>query len=194
MSKLLIIAASPRVGGNTDTMADWAQAECQAMGLVWERLNLRDYAFSPCIECNACYQDGHCHVKDGMQAIYPKLLEATKIILAAPVFFYTFGGLAKAFIDRTQCYWAAKFVLKQHPVADEEHRRARQLLPLACGGTNFPDTFSCYQKVLKNFCMMIEVQCQEGVFLPGIDAKDDILKDTAYRQAVKQAVALFGGQ
>ncbi len=191
MEPILIVAGSPRSGGNTDTMAEWTEDFLSEKGLLYERINLRDYDFGPCIECNACYRDGKCHVVDGMQLIYPKLMSAQKIVFTAPVFFYTFGALTKAFIDRTQCFWAAKFVLKRHPVEDPEFRRSRQLLPLACGGTNFPDTFDCYKKVLMNFCMMIEVKCLDGVYLPGIDDRGDILKDIGNRETVNKVVEEF---
>ncbi|MDS1030739.1 flavodoxin family protein [Bacillota bacterium LX-D] len=191
LAKTLIIACSPRPGGNSDLMAKWAEEQVIANNLDVETIYLRKLKFSPCIECDQCYQDGKCHVKDDMQEIYPKLIEAERIIVSAPIFFYSFGALAKAFIDRAQCYWSKKFVLKQPTIADESFRAKRKLFVLLCGGTNFPDTFSYTEKIIQNYCLMLEAKYAGGAFFPAIDAKGDILKEPKFADKIKKEINNF---
>jgi len=40
-------------------------------------------------------------IKDDMQKVYPRLLEADAIILGSPVYFWSVSGQAKTFMDRT---------------------------------------------------------------------------------------------
>jgi len=42
-------------------------------------------------------------MKDDMQAVYPKLIQADGIIIGTPVYFWTVSAQAKILIDRTYC-------------------------------------------------------------------------------------------
>jgi multimeric flavodoxin WrbA len=44
---------------------------------------------------------GKCKVKDDMQEIYPKLIEADGIVFGTPVYYFGMTAQAKTFIDRT---------------------------------------------------------------------------------------------
>jgi len=191
LPKCLIIACSPRRQGNSDQMARWAAEAAAASGWEAETIYLRQLKFSACIACGACDPDGICHVRDDMQQLYPRLESSERIIIAAPIFFQSLGGLAKSMIDRTQCYWAAHFLLHKKIIPDPEIRSRRRLMAMLCGGTNFSDTFLCADKVLTILGHSIEAKYLGSLQYPAVDAKGAILADPAHEASARRRLELF---
>lgn len=103
--KLLGIVCSPRKGGNTEILVREALTGAQEAGAQTELITLRDKDIKYCDGCRTCDNTGKCHIKDDMQAIYPKLLEADGLIFGSPVYFWSVTGQAKVFIDRLVCLY-----------------------------------------------------------------------------------------
>jgi len=99
--KVLGIVCSPRLRGNTEILLQTALDKAQEEGAEIELVTLAGKTISPCDACYSCMKTGQCHIKDDMQDIYPKLLEADGIIFGTPVYFWTLSAQAKALIDRT---------------------------------------------------------------------------------------------
>ena len=189
MSAIVILACSPRKKGNSDLMAEAAYDALEKNGQSAELIYLRDFTFSPCIGCNSCYIKGECVFRsDDAEKVFTKLLSSEKIIISAPIFFQSLGALPKGLIDRAQRFWSIKNVLKKHVIEDEELRKKRKVYALLCGGTNFPDTFICAEKIIRLFCMMLESKYAGGSFFPTIDVKGDILKDKDNLRHIKEAI------
>lgn len=189
MSVIVILACSPRINGNSDFMAEAAYDALLKNGQSAELVYLRDFNFSPCIGCNSCYIKGECVFRsDDAEKVFTKLLTSEKIIISAPIFFQSLGALPKGLIDRAQRFWSIKNILKKHVIADEEFRKKRKVHALLCGGTNFPDTFICAEKIIRLFSMMIEAKYAGGSFFPAIDAKGDILRDEDNLRHIKEAI------
>jgi len=73
----------------------------QEEGAEVELATVAGKTIAPCDGCLSCRKTGECHIKDDMQYIYTKLLEADGIIFGAPVYFWTVCAQAKVLIDRT---------------------------------------------------------------------------------------------
>jgi multimeric flavodoxin WrbA len=102
--KILGIVCSPRLHGNTEMMVQEALAKAQEKGAETEMITLAGKTISPCDACRSCHKTGKCHIKDDMQDIYAKLLEADGIIFGTPVYFWSASAQAKALIDRTYAF------------------------------------------------------------------------------------------
>lgn len=114
MKKKLIlgISSSPRKGANTDILLKHALEAAEEFDYIrTEAIYLRDYEIAPCNSCIVCCTeaaakgdaDRACFsFRDGMDEIYPKLLECTGLILASPVYFGSVNAQMKAFMDRTE--------------------------------------------------------------------------------------------
>jgi multimeric flavodoxin WrbA len=63
---------------------------------------------APCDGCESCIVTGKCKVKDDMQGIYPKLIEADGIVFGTPVYYWGMTAQAKILIDRTFIFRADK--------------------------------------------------------------------------------------
>jgi multimeric flavodoxin WrbA len=75
-------------------------------GIATEEVQLRDYQFQACIGCERCRKDKRCTgLQDGMQLIYPKIREASGLVLVSPIYNYNMTALMKSFIDRLYCFY-----------------------------------------------------------------------------------------
>jgi multimeric flavodoxin WrbA len=99
--KALIMSASPRKGGNSDTLCDEFIAGALAAGHEAEKIFLRDRDINYCTGCGACNTTHRCVQKDDMAEVLDKLVKADVIVMATPVYFYTMDGQMKTLIDRT---------------------------------------------------------------------------------------------
>ena len=169
--KVLGISASPRVDGNSDLLLRQALAGAEAAGAGTEYIRLRDLNVAPCIECNSCYKKGVCVVEDDYQMLSSKMLEADRLILATPIFFMTVCAQAKALIDRCQCLWAKKYVLKQPLQTIGRDRRA---MVIAVGGTRSKKMFESIRLTAKYFLDVLEMSYAANLFVNNIDAPGQI--------------------
>ncbi len=99
--KVLGIVCSPRKGGNTEVLVREALTGAQACGAKTELLTVWDKDMHPCDGCLSCEKTGKCHIKDDVQEIYLKLLDADGIIWGTPVYFFNVTAQAKILIDRS---------------------------------------------------------------------------------------------
>lgn len=99
--KILGIVCSPRKKGNTEILVREALAAAKENGTEIELLRVSEMNIVPCDGCMTCKQSGKCRIKDDMQKVYEKLLEADGIILGSPVYFWAVSGQAKILMDRT---------------------------------------------------------------------------------------------
>lgn len=185
--KCLCIGCSPRKGGNTDILLQKAMEGAEAGGAETEVIYLRDFRFSPCIACDGCRKAGECIVSDELQLIYPKLLAADRIILAAPIFSMGINAQAKALIDRAQRFWSTIYVLKQPVIKDKAHRPARRGIFLSTAGTDLSGVFSGAQKCVQYYFKMLAVEYTGEYLFTLIDYKGEILEHSDYLEQVYKA-------
>jgi len=91
-------------------MINQVMHEVSGRGAEVETLLLRKMDVRMCRGCLACEQGGDqrpgiCKIKDDMNAIYPRLLNADAIVMATPAYFEMVSGLLKNFLDRTCPIW-----------------------------------------------------------------------------------------
>ena len=98
--KVVIISASPRKGGNSDTLCEEFRRGCEEAGNQVVKISLRDKQINFCKACYYCKKAGECIQKDDVPAILQQMTEADVIVLATPVYFYTMNGQLKTLIDR----------------------------------------------------------------------------------------------
>ncbi len=100
--KVLILSASPRKGGNSDTLCDEFLKGVQDAGNIGEKIFLRDKKINYCTGCGLCNTNNYtaCSQKDDMAEILEKMIEADVIVMATPVYFYTMDAQLKTLIDR----------------------------------------------------------------------------------------------
>jgi multimeric flavodoxin WrbA len=113
----LILACSPRPGGNSDTAARlFARAAGQRLGLAAPLpvTLLRSFRIAPCLACSACAQPDPSSAlglacpqsrEDDSIPLLQALAQAPCLCLISPIFFYHLPSPLKALLDRTQPFW-----------------------------------------------------------------------------------------
>ncbi len=160
---------SPRIGGNTDTLLDEALRGAESQGAETEKIIVDRLKITPCREYYGCLRDGNCVIRDDMDGIYPRLLEADIVIVASPMFFYSVTAQVKALIDRCQALWARKYVLKQSPP-----NSARKGAFIAVGATKGKQLFDGSILIVRYFFQAIGVKYTDELLVRGVDKRDEI--------------------
>ncbi len=100
--KVLILMGSPRKKGNTAILCDGFTRGAEEAGNQVERIDIISKNVAGCFGCNNCQRNGGtCVQKDDMTEIYEKIADADVIVLASPVYFYTWTAQLKTVLDRT---------------------------------------------------------------------------------------------
>lgn len=180
--KVLGIFGSPRRGGNTEILLEEALKGTEKEGAKVDRLYLSDFTLTPCKECHGCDRTGDCVILDDMQKVYPRLLESDVVILASPIFFYGVTAWAKALIDRSQAFWARKYLLKDPSLGKEGKKRKGFFI--SAGATKGPRVFEGAVLTVKYFFDVLNAEYVGELVFRGVEAKGDILK---HPEALQQA-------
>jgi len=157
------------MGGNTDLLLNEALAGARERQAETERIVVDRLKIAPCREYYGCFKDGNCVIRDDMDDIYTKLLEADGIILASPMFFYGLTSQVKALIDRSQALWARKYVLNQKP--PNANRRGAFI---AVGATKGEKLFEGSILTVRYFFSTIGVKYSDELLVRGVDKKAEI--------------------
>jgi multimeric flavodoxin WrbA len=168
--KVLGIMGSPRRQSNTEILLDKALEGAKEAGAEVEKVLASKLKISPCLEIYACRKDGDCAIKDDMQLLYKKLLEADHIIFASPIFFYGVTSQAKALVDRCQALWVRKHVLDM----GKEDKRVRRGVFISVGATRGTKLFDGAVLTVKYFFDAIGVKYSGDLLVRGVDNKGQI--------------------
>jgi multimeric flavodoxin WrbA len=106
-NKITFFLGSPRKRGNTTHVIAEVSKILKQKGVASELVFLPDFKIKPCKECFACQKvedKPGCRIKDDMKKMYKKMLRSEAIVLASPVFCWSFSAQIKPFIDRCYCF------------------------------------------------------------------------------------------
>jgi multimeric flavodoxin WrbA len=189
--RVLGIMGSPRRQSNTEILLDKALEGAKEAGAEVEKVLVSKLRISPCLETYACFKDGNCSIKDDMQTLYDKLLEADHIVFASPIFFYGITSQAKAVIDRCQALWARRHVLGM----GKEDKRVRRGVFISVGATRGTKLFDGAVLTVKYFFDAIGVKYSGDLLVRGIDDKGQIIEHpTALQDAFRLGQELVRGK
>ena len=170
--KIIAFLGSPRKDGNTELLLKEAIRGIEDSGFKVHVFNLNLMSISPCQNCGGCEDTGICVFEDDMFQIHNAIREADRIILASPIFFFGVSAQAKIMIDRCQCFWCEKYLLKK-PIPEGQY--GRKGLLLLVGGQKKEVGIQCSEATAKAFFRTISVPVHETVGFLGVDAKGAIL-------------------
>ena len=99
--KITILNGSPRMGGNTEIMADAFMEEALKKGHDVVKINVGQMDVIGCMACEHCFaNDGVCVIEDDMTEIMARLDETDLVVLASPIYWFDISAQLKAVIDR----------------------------------------------------------------------------------------------
>lgn len=88
--------------GNTHLVATALNRGFKEAGAETEYIFLKTLDIQPCKACFKCwtFTPGRCIINDSMQGILDKMHQANIVVFASPLYFFSWSGLMKNFIDR----------------------------------------------------------------------------------------------
>jgi multimeric flavodoxin WrbA len=94
--KILGISGSPR----KESTSRVVQEVLSATGEETEFISLKGKKIAGCIACLGCVKENVCVVKDSMQELRQKIVDADAYVIGAANYFMTLNGLAHCFLER----------------------------------------------------------------------------------------------
>ena len=150
--KILGVSTSPRQGQSTDQLVQAVLAGAE--GVETEFVSLAGRNINACVACLGCVEDNICVVKDGMEELRPKLIEADAFVIGGANYFNSLNGLGRCFLERWYQF---------------RHREARGIagklgVALGVGGSNgdrvVSDIQTCFQ--------YNQIECVAGISAQGV--------------------------
>ena len=105
---VLGISGSPRKDGNTDIVVKYVLDEIKNQkGIDTKFIRVADFNIKPCAGCRGCMKEMRCVIEDDeFNQVFDDVMNATALILGAPVYWNSPPGVMKNFIDRTHTFYA----------------------------------------------------------------------------------------
>ncbi len=166
--KVLGLMGSPRIKGNTDLLLDEALKGAQSRQAEVGKIIVDKMKITPCREYYGCLKDGDCVMRDDMDVIIPRLLEADGIIVASPMFFYGITAQLKALIDRCQALWVRRNVLKTLPESKKKG------VFIGVGATKGKQLFDGSILTIKYFFQAFGAEYADELLVRGVDKRGEI--------------------
>ncbi len=113
MKKVLVVSASPRKGGNSETLAKRFADGASASGNEVKVITVRDVGLKFCTGCLYCQSHDKCVLNDGMNVLYSEFENADVLVFATPVYYYSVSGQLKTFLDRLNPLYPRKNKFKE---------------------------------------------------------------------------------
>lgn len=183
--KIVAVYGSPRRKGNTATLLQKAVRGANDAGARVEEIVLRDLKMSPCLEIYGCNQAGECRLHDDFQKARDLILASQGLMLASPVFFYTFSAHTKILMDRFQSLWVKKHWVEK--TAGKHAPASRKGLFISAGATRGKKLFDGMLLSLKYFFEVIDMELWKALLYRGLDFEGDVLKFPQYLDEAYQA-------
>jgi multimeric flavodoxin WrbA len=167
---ILAIYGSPREGGNSDTLLDEFAKGAELGGASIIKKYLRDMEILPCTECEVCYETGICIYDDDYQEVFNLLEDVDAMIISSPIFFYGVPAIVKAFIDRSQQFYARKYMLNRYEGVKEEDKKLGYFMSV--GATKGKRIFDGPLFNVKYFYDALNFNFVDSFLFRGLDSRD----------------------
>ena len=109
MKKVIVISTSLRHGSNSDMLADKFVEGANSVGNDVEKISLVGKDIQFCKGCMGCQKLGRCVIKDDVNDIMEKVLEADVVCWATPIYYYEMSGQMKTLIDRMNAMYPLEY-------------------------------------------------------------------------------------
>ena len=143
---ILILQSSPRAKGSTAWMAEEYKQAAEAAGHQVTVVNVAKKKIAGCLACEYCHTkgEGACIQKDDMQELYPLIAEAEVLVLASPIYYFTWNSQMQSAIHRLYCMMAPPKVKKMALLMSSHspgvYDAAIAQYKMMCGFWKFEDT------------------------------------------------------
>ncbi len=189
MTKITAVRTSLRRRSNSGLLLDAAVEAARASGADVEVVDLAGKRIAPCRACDACRKDGRCVWKDDdLVPLLEGLWKADRVLVATPVYYMAAPAQLKLLIDRTQCLYNRKYVLKD--ILPEERLARRSGAVIAVCGSKFKRAFEGLDLTMRFFFDSLQMQWPDGpegrLYVPHVDAPGEIERHPEFMEQARE--------
>lgn len=114
--KIVCLLGSPRVKGNSSTIAKHFCSTAENRGAEVKTFALNELKYRGCQGCMKCKTKAdRCVLKDDLAEVLDAIREADILLMASPVYYGDISSQLKAFIDRTFSYLTPDYTSNPNP-------------------------------------------------------------------------------
>ena len=176
--KILAIRGSPRKRSNTMALLEQLLAGARDEGAQTQVITPWKMQIGPCIACDGCHKDGHCVVKDDFQLVYEQIVNCDTIVLTTPVYFGAVSAQVKPLIDRCQCFWSLRYVLKAEMTPGPAGGQRKGVL-IATSGKDRATMFDGVRVTFEFLMNALQGEVYAELLYGGYDDQDAIRENSA---------------
>lgn len=176
--KILVITGSPRVGGNTDLLAEAMIAEMEKAGHEVMLFQAGRKKVLPCVACDTCWSKGTaCTFPDAFAELGPMLEQAEALVLVTPLYWFTFPAQMKAAIDKFYAYVAETCPVKL---------QVAETAMIVCGGDENEAIFAGICESFKVMTDYLQWKNHGMLVIAGVNDKADIVNHPQKLEAARE--------
>lgn len=175
MKNILLVNASPRRGGNSDTVTKLLSEDLKDCEVTV--FNMREKRCNPCLACGACQgKDTQiCVQKDDIAALLPTIDQCDGIVIATPIYNQQICSQAKLFIER----WYPFFKADAPLMSNTSKPGKKGALICSFWGSPVDVTTKYAEWTLDGFSQM-GVTEKRALIFPGIPGRGDVAGNESY--------------
>lgn len=178
-NKIAVLTGSSRLDGNSSTLAEIFSMEAARAGMPTVRFDSALMKVERCVVCNSCFSKGKpCIVEDDFNPFCESLAECSALLIATPVYWYTFPGKLKMVIDKFYAYCHGS----EFPI--------RRSALIACCEDDPVETFDGMLFAYRKTIALLNCISVGEVLVPGIKADGNVMETDAPKK-VRQLVKKF---
>lgn len=149
--KVVCLFGSPRVKGNTATIANRFIETAEGLGADVKTYTLNKLTYRGCQACMTCKTKlDKCVLKDDLSEVLDAVRQADVLVLASPTYYGEVTSQTKGFIDRTYSYLVPDYTTNPNPSRLEPGKTMVMILAQANPDEkNFADIFPRYDFFFK---------------------------------------------
>lgn len=175
--KVLVITASPRRGGNSDTLADAFIASATEAGHEAVKFEAAFKEIGGCIACDKCWSKGDaCVLPDDFHELEPLLESCETLVISTPLYWFSFPEQIKGIIDRLYAYGGTG---GPRPLA------IRESLLFVCGEGDEPEEYEPLISAYKMTASFLKWINRGILRIGGVAKPGDIGQTEALEQAAE---------
>ncbi|MGO9380294.1 MAG: flavodoxin family protein [Dissulfurispiraceae bacterium] len=149
--KIACLLGSPRINGNSATIARRFLDTAEALGAEKETFILNSLSYRGCQACYACKTKlEKCALNDDLTRVLEAVKEAETVVIATPTYYGDISGQLKCFIDRTFSYLKPDYMTNSEPSRLAPGKKLLFIITQgAPDGTLFDHIFPLYDRFFK---------------------------------------------
>jgi multimeric flavodoxin WrbA len=178
--RIVCVKGSPRLNGNSATIADYFLKIAERMGGKIRTFALNRLKYKGCQACMACKtKQDKCAMNDQLTEVLDAIRKADILVLATPIYFSEVTGQVKTFIDRTFSYLVPDYMTNPKPSRLTPGKKLVFIITYEnSDGKSYADVFPRYELFFKffGFSETHLIKANNVGAIGDIDSRDDILK------------------